>query len=270
MCRLGVSDGMGCPLGSFACGHDICVQAQCLALVLPKERKMSEKEKLANPFPMRIKRKIFPHEKEFEEIEDILRRKRSHEVPNEETGDESYEYLSCPNGKVFCLEANRCSDDCGGDKGQLDSQEFEEEYEDYNDDDDDDDPDSYVTCPSGTTFCLSEMKCSANCGGADTFIDKVEDDIDIELDDEPSVCPIGQVFCLQVMACVSNCGFFSEEEEDSLGGPELDITVTCPEGMVFCMTSSQCLPRETPCVDSEGSLEVFQEHLNKRKALYIK
>lgn len=262
MCRLGVGEGESCPLGSLPCGHEMCVQSQCLSLVMKKER-----NKQARPFPVKRKRKIFPFdEDDYEEEYGLLRRKRSHEPPSGDAAgertDEGSEYLSCPAGKVFCLEANRCSDECGGGRDELDSLEFEDEDEDFDIDDDfgdDDDPDSYIRCPTGTTFCMSEMKCSANCGGADKFIDDPEDDddIDIEFDYEPTVCPSGQVFCLQVMACVSNCGFFDEEDDVRPGVPDLDITVTCPEGMVFCMSSSQCIPSEASCQDSEGPVKVL-------------
>ena len=269
MCRLGVGEGEVCPLGSLPCGHELCVQSQCLSLVLSKERK-----KLAQPFPVKRKRKIFPFdEDDYEEEYGFRRKKRSHEAPSDDTAgerDERFQYLSCPAGKVFCLESNRCSDECGGGRNELDSFEFGDEDEDFGNDDeyddDDDDPDSYIRCPTGTTFCMSEMKCSENCGGFDKFIDDPEDDddIDIELDYEPTVCPSGQVFCLQVMACVSNCGFFFDEEDDvGPGVPDLDITVTCPEGMVFCMSSSQCIPSEASCQDSDGPIKVFKHTLNR-------
>ena len=264
MCRLGVGEGEACPSGSLPCGHEVCVQSQCLSLVLSKERK-----KLAQPYPVKRKRKIFPFDEDDYEEEYGFRKKRSHEIPKDAAGetDDSSQYLSCPAGKVFCLEANRCSNECGGGRDKLDFSEFEDEDEDFENDDEydeDDDPDSYIRCPTGTTFCMSEMKCSEGCGGVDKFIEDPGDDydIDIELDYAPTVCPTGQVFCLQVMACVSNCGFFFDEEDDDRPGvPDIDITdITCPEGLVFCMSSSQCISSEASCQDSDdGPVKVLKQ-----------
>ena len=134
MCRLGVGEGESCPLGSLPCGHEMCVQSQCLSLVMKKER-----NKQARPFPVKRKRKIFPFdEDDYEEEYGLLRRKRSQGPPSEDAAgerDEGSEYLSCPAGKVFCLEANRCSSECGGGRDELDSLEFEDEDADFDMDD---------------------------------------------------------------------------------------------------------------------------------------
>ena len=253
-------------MDSLPCGHETCVQTQCLSLVLSKEKK-----KLAMTSAVKKKRRIFPFD-DYEEEYGFRRRKRSHEPAGTDAEggrDESFEYLSCPAGKVFCLEAKRCSYDCGGGRDDLEPLEFEDEDEDFDSDyDDDDDPDSYIRCPAGSTFCMSEMKCSTKCDGVDKFVEGIEedDDIDIELDYEPTVCPAGQVFCLQVMACVSNCGFFFDEEDEGL---DIDITdVTCPEGLVYCMTSNSCIQSEASCTNSDGN-PVQVGRLNLEHILYV-
>ena len=62
-------------------------------------------------------------EDDYEEEYGFRRKKRSHEAPSDDTAgerDERFQYLSCPAGKVFCLESNRCSDECGGGQNELD------------------------------------------------------------------------------------------------------------------------------------------------------
>ena len=213
------SDHSKCPTGHLQCNSETCIQNQCLALVLNRER-----ERLQGL--SREKRQERPRE-EFreEELED-----------DEDSGS----FISCPRGTAFCLETSRCAPTCSGDDlGQLSDDEGEifeiEEEGDEGDDDDDDDDGQYLSCRPGTVFCMSEMRCQPFCG-------KEEDEEEGEMkewfeEEEEIVCPAGQVFCMQVMACVSNCGFFDHQEkeqevQESGEGEQIDIEVTCPEGKV--------------------------------------
>ena len=272
MCRLRTDDG-GCPAGFLSCDQHSCIQNQCLSLVLSRSRPtVDHNDDGVDQNLVRKKRKMFP----FEEMEDeyVWRRKRQVDVKNDkdksrskdkgkekprgkgdgdEDDDDPDDYLFCPAGTVYCLEMNECSRDCGA-KDKFDNLEFDVEEDGDNDGDDDEDDDGdYISCPPGTTFCMSEMQCMANCGLGgmdDDDFDNLFDDDDASDDDEGMECPAGQVFCMQVMACVSNCGFFKEDtisdgEEASDNGDEM----TCPPGHVYCMSRDKCVPSSVSCDD---------------------
>ena len=273
MCKLELEEGVTkCPTGYLSCDQRSCIQNQCLALVLSRER---EKQLIREAFEieqnniemdidvpdLRIKRKVFPFDDDYEDEYDY-RRKRQTEDESEGDGDFNF----CPAGTLFCLESNQCSPNCGGNGDFLDKLELFDNDDDEEDEDDDGGGGEFIQCPRGTVFCLSEMKCMMNCGmGWDDddddfdamFEDLFKDDDDDEIKGGEVIasCPAGQVFCMQVMACVSNCGFFKEEEggkdPSHVGGPVMEIEVTCPAGTVFCMTTSKCVPTNQKCDDKD-------------------
>ena len=215
-----------CPTGFLQCDAKSCIQNQCLALVLSRQRQLETEQDQPRS---REKRQETPGG-EFTQEEE--------EEEEEDTGH----YISCPRGTAFCLETLRCAPTCSDGLGQLSDDDGdifeleEEEDEDYDDDEEDDA--RYLTCPPGTVFCMSEMSCRPDCGRdqQEHQQDQFEEE---EEEEEEMVCPAGQVFCMKVMACVSNCGFFDHkkepEGEKEVGGPggnQVDIEVGCPEGTV--------------------------------------
>ena len=202
-----------CATGLLQCDDQTCIQNKCLALVLSKER---EKQLEVS---------------EAEDSSDLNRVKRQEmtegDFDEDDDDDDDDSFISCPRGTAFCLETYRCAPTCAGeDLGQLNDDDgdiFELEEE----EDDDDNDDDYMTCPPGTVFCMSEMRCQAMCGREEAEgLEEFEEE-------EELVCPAGQVFCMQVMACVSNCGFFDQKKEQEKGdGNKIEIEVTCPDGEV--------------------------------------
>ena len=234
--------GLACPPAHLTCGPGLCIQTQCLSLVLvsktnnrnsgkqEQEQKkenheqkperptfFQEEERTTEPFPIPELRKR--RSAVFDEGYFDFRRKR-------QTEEEGEDWLECPAGTSYCLQQQRCTADCRADllvteQQQQAGQEGEQEGD-------------WESCRPGTHFCLTAMRCVPDCqGDVGAGLEEEGGEPEEEWEGEEVVCPVGSVYCMETGGCSRDCGWGEEGEEgEAEEGAGPGWQESCPAGQV--------------------------------------